>query len=134
MPPFSPIPSVSQFVRPDKKNSNAQKILENKFRSQSSPNYNYNYNRHSSPNHKYHVRNLSVIQELIRFFSGFKSRFGISFFLIMVVPLLFHLQLHDLASIARQNFSVSSPDVDRPHVSSHRMDRFYASHLPVVPR
>ena len=82
---------------------------------------------------KFHVINPSVIRELIQFFSGFESRFGISF-LIMDVPLLFHLQLDDLAPIARQNFSVSSPDVDRPHVSSHRMDRFYASHLPVVPR
>ena len=121
MPSFSPIPSVSQFVCPDKNNSNAQNILENNFK----------VSRVQIINIMSEICPLS--KNLSNSFPGSNPGFGISF-LIMVVPLLFHLQLHDLAPIARQNFSVSSPDVDRPYVGSHRMDRLYASHLPVVPR
>ena len=130
MPPFSPIPSVSQFVRPDKKNCHPHKILETNFKSVKSK---LKLQLQSLVESKFHVINPSVIRELIRFFSGFESRFGISF-LIMDVPLLFHLQLHDLAPIARQNFSVSSPDVDHPYVSSHWVNCLYASHFPVVSR
>ena len=52
----------------------------------------------------------------------------------MVIPLSFHLQFHDLIPIAQQDFSVSSPDVDCPHVGPNQVDIFNLPEFPMIPR